>query len=45
MDVPINVIAERATLLVDIYCPQGGSYLSIPIQFFGLAALMGAGTA
>ena len=45
MDVPINVIAERATLLVDIHCPRGGSLLTIPIQFSGLAALMGAGTA
>ena len=25
MDVPIFVIAEWATLLVDIPCPQGGS--------------------
>ena len=25
MDLPIFVIAEWATLLVDIYCPRGGS--------------------
>ena len=25
MDVPIFVIAERATLLLDIHCPRGGS--------------------
>ena len=25
MDLPIFVIAEWATLLVDIHCPQGGS--------------------
>ena len=42
MDVPISVIAEWATLLVDIRCPRGGSYLSIPIHFSGLAALMSA---
>ena len=42
MDVPIFVIAESATLLVDIHCPRGGSYLSIPIHFSGLAALMSA---
>ena len=42
MDLPIFVIAEWATLLVDIHCPQGGSYLSIPINFSGLAALMSA---
>ena len=40
MDVPIFVIAEWATLLVDIRCPRGGSSLSIPIHFSGLAALM-----
>ena len=41
MDVPIFVIAEWATLLVDIH-PRGGSSLSIPIHFSGLAALMSA---
>ena len=25
MDLPIFVIAERATLMVDIRCPRGGS--------------------
>ena len=34
------VIAEWATLLVDIHCPRGGSLLSIPIHFSLLAALM-----
>ena len=38
----IFVIAEWATLLADIRCPRGGSQLSIPIQFLGLAALMSA---
>ena len=42
MDLPIFVIAEWATLLVDIHCPRGGSQLSIPIDFTGLAALMSA---
>ena len=42
MDLPIFVIAEWATLLVDSHCPQGGSYLSILIHFSGLAALMSA---
>ena len=42
MDLPIFVIAERATMLVDIHCPRGGSQLSIPIHFSGLAALMSA---
>ena len=42
MDLPIFVIAEWATLLVDIRCPRGGSKLSIPIHFSGLAALMSA---
>ena len=42
MDLPIFVIAEWATLLVDIHCPRGGSLLSIPIHFSGLAALMSA---
>ena len=42
MDVPIFVIAEWATLQVDIHCPRGSSYLSIPIHFSGLAALMSA---
>ena len=45
MDLPIFVIAEWATLLVDIRCPRGGSYLSIPVRFSGLAALMGADVA
>ena len=40
MDLPIFVIAEWATLLVDICCPRGGSQLSIPIHFSGLAALI-----
>ena len=42
MDLPIFVIAEWATLLVDIHCPRGGSEFSIPIHFSGLAALMSA---
>ena len=42
IDLRIFVIAEWATLLVDIYCPRGGSPLSIPIHFSGLAALMSA---
>ena len=42
MDLSIFVIAEWATLLVDICRPRGGSYLSIPIHFSGLAALMSA---
>ena len=42
MDLPIFVIAEWATLLVDICCPRSGSQLSIPIHFSGLAALMSA---
>ena len=42
MDLPIFVIAEWATLLMDIRCPRGGSQLSIPIHFLGLAALMSA---
>ena len=41
MDLPIIVTAERAILLVNIHCPQGGSSVSIPIDFSGLAALMG----
>ena len=45
MDVPIFVIAEWATLLVDIHCPRGGSQLSIPIHFSRLAALLGADNA
>ena len=40
MDLAIFVIAELATLLVDIHCPRGGSSLSIPIHFSRLAALM-----
>ena len=42
MDLPIFVIAECATLLVDICCPRGGCKLSIPIHFPGLAALLSA---
>ena len=42
MDLPIFVIAEWTTLLVDICCPRGGSSLSIPIHFTGLAAQMTA---
>ena len=42
MDLLIFVIAEWATLLVDIRCPRGGSKLGIPIHFSGLAALMSA---
>ena len=45
MDLPIFVIAEWATLLVDIHCPRGGSYLSILIHFSRLAALMSADSA
>ena len=39
---PIFVIAEWATLLVDIHCPRGGFSISIPSHFSGLAALMSA---
>ena len=42
MDLPIFVIAEWATLLVDIRSPRCGSQLSIPIHFSGLATLMSA---
>ena len=42
MDVPIFVIAEWATLLVDIRCPRGGSSLRIPLYFSRLAALISA---
>ena len=42
MDLPIFVIAEWATLLVDIRCLRGGSQLSIPIYFTGLDALISA---
>ena len=42
MDLPILEIAEWATLLVDIRSPRGGSQLSIPIYFSGLAALISA---
>ena len=42
MDFPIFVIAEWATLLVDMHCPRGGSQLSIPIYFPGVAPLMTA---
>ena len=40
MDLPIFVIAEFATL--GIRGSRGGSQLSIPIHFPGLAALMSA---
>ena len=42
MDLPIFVIAEWATLLLDIRCPRGGSQISISIHFPGPAALMSA---
>ena len=42
MHLPLFVIAEWATLLLDIRCRRGGSYLSIPIHFTGLAAMMSA---
>ena len=42
MDLPIFVIAEWATLLVDLRCPRAGSKLSFPVHFSGLAALMSA---
>ena len=42
MYVLIFVIPEWATLLVDIHSHRGGSKLSIPIHFSGLAALLGA---
>ena len=42
MDLPIFVIAEWATPLMDIRCHRGGSSLSIPIHFSGLAALISA---
>ena len=42
MDLSIFVIAEFATLLVDIHCDRDGSLLSVPIHFSGLAALMSA---
>ena len=42
MDLPIFVLAEWATLLLDICCPRSGSQLSIPIHFSGLDALMRA---
>ena len=42
MDLSIFVIAEWATLLVDIRCPRGGSQPSIPIHCPILAALMSA---
>ena len=42
MDLSLLVIAEWATLLVDIHCPRGGFQLSIPIHFSLLAALMSA---
>ena len=45
MDLPIFVIAEWATLLVDIRSPRGGSQLIVPIHFSGLAALMSADVA
>ena len=45
MDLPIFVIAEWATLLVDIHCPRGGSLLTISSHFLILAALMSAAIA
>ena len=42
MDLPIFVIAEWATLLVDIRCVRGSSYPSFHIHFTRLAALMSA---
>ena len=39
MGLPIFVIVERATLLVDIRSPRSGSKLSIPILLPALAAL------
>ena len=42
VDLPIFVIAEWASLLVDIHCPRGRFQISIPIHFSGLAALMSA---
>ena len=42
MVLPIFVLAEWATLLLDISCPRSGSQLSIPIHFSGLATLMRA---
>ena len=42
MDLPIFVIAEWDTQLVDICCPRGGFQLNIPIYFSGLAALVSA---
>ena len=35
-------MTKRATLLVYIHCPRGGSELGISIHFPGLAALMSA---
>ena len=45
MDLAIFVISEWAILLVDIRCIQGGSQISIPIHFSGLAALISADVA
>ena len=42
VDLPIFVIAEWATLLVDIGFLRFGSLLSIPIHYSGLDALMSA---
>ena len=42
MDLPILVIAEWVTLLLDIRRPRGCSELSIPIHFSGLATLISA---
>ena len=42
MDLPIFLIADWATLLVDIHCPEVVLNLAIPIHSSGLAALMGA---
>ena len=42
MDLPIFVIAEWDTPLIDIRCLRGCSWLTIPIHFSGLTALMSA---
>ena len=42
MDLPIFVIAECATLLVDIHCPEVALNLAFLSIFSGLAALMSA---
>ena len=42
MDLPIFVVTEFTTLLVDIRCPRGGAEVSIHIHFSRIAALMSA---